>query len=629
MILLLLITFFIFFSYYLLVLTLKVEHLSGRLVFTGILSFAQIILTQLILGILALLYLPLVIILNLSISIFILIYSSKKEKNYLKFKEDLVILRNIRPLWHWENIAIVLLSVFVCLWILSSTYFFPPRGVDDLGYHLPTIYEYVLKHRIFLLPPEMTKFFAYPLNAELLFMWPVIFTHSQRWVDCVQLFVALFGVVTIYALLRQWHHSQRNSFFLSFLFLFAPVVLMQAGGNYNDIITNVFFLASIYAIYGYRLYKRLPFLYLGAVSMGLLLGMKIHFLALILWLQLFIFGTLLKEERKHFISYILIILLCGSYWALRNFAVFKNPFYPLDLFHKGLGIFQAGGSSHSFSFLSNLMNNAKLLYFDDAGLGSFNGGYGLIFWGLAFPSWFYVFLKSCIEAMKGKIFNFLFWLQIPLALCMLLSIPGSDFAYTPRYILFITGLALLALCEIFYLLKDKRILLSSLRLLCLIFAFLSVTLMSISVYPHYRLDAALRDVRSGLKPSELKYLRYSTWYLPAMSYVVEPLDYLSRNDKEGFTCFGSVSAVIYGSHLQNRIWELEKDHSIPPDAYIFISDKILAKSLTLENAASNPEYQLITETPYSMLFIRKSALEKNNRKALLSEYYRQTPEARP
>lgn len=621
MVLCLLITFLVFFSYYLFVLTLKVKHLSGRLVSVGILSFAQIILTQLILGISALLYLPLLIILNLSISVSILIYSLKKEKVYLKFKEELIILRDSGFLGHWENIAILLLSSFVCLWVLASTYFFSPRGVDDLGYHLPSIYEYIIKHRIFLLPTELTKSFAHPLNADFLFMWPVIFSHSQRWVDCVQLFAALFGVVTIYALLRQWQHSQRNAFFLAWLFLFTPVVLMQTGSNYNDIITNVFFLTSIYAVYGCRVCGRLPFLYLAAVSMGLLLGMKIHFLPLILWLQLFILWRLWREKRKYFIFYILIIMLCGSYWALRNFGVFHNLLYPLELFHKGFGFFQLDGSPHSSSYLSNLMNNAKLLYVDDVGLGSFNGGYGLIFWGMAFPCWFYVFLKSFVEAVRGKIFNFLFWLQIPLAIFMLLNIPSSDFIYTSRYVLFVTGLGLLAAGEVFYLLKDKKVLLSALKLLCLIFGFLSITLMSISVYPHYRLDAAVQDIKSGIKPSEFKYLRYSTWYLPDLSYIAAPLDYLSKNDTEGFICYGPVSAVLYGSNLQNRMWHIEKDHSMPPDAYILnrFDDEKKVKEIALDQ-----RYQLVIQTPYTVLFIRKEALEKNNRKALLAEYYKQT-----
>jgi len=66
-------------------------------------------------------------------------------------------------------------SGFVFIWGALVVYFLPTKGFDVFAYHLTPIYEYIVCHKIFLLPVKFYSHFSFPQNAELLFLWPAIF----------------------------------------------------------------------------------------------------------------------------------------------------------------------------------------------------------------------------------------------------------------------------------------------------------------------------------------------------------------------------------------------------------------------------------------------------------------------
>jgi hypothetical protein len=129
------------------------------------------------------------------------------------------------------NVALISLICLAYLWIIVASYYLPPRGVDDLVYHLPPVFEYITSHKIFLLPIDIRSHFAFPENAELLFMWPTIFSYDQRMVDSVNIPFALFSIVVVYVLLSKLNISKKDSFFAAMLYALCPIVIMQAGSN--------------------------------------------------------------------------------------------------------------------------------------------------------------------------------------------------------------------------------------------------------------------------------------------------------------------------------------------------------------------------------------------------------------
>ena len=187
-------TLLIFLSYYFLFIRLNFRTFHQKVIMAVFFVCAQIILTQLCLGIVGLLYLKMLVLFNVLLIIAILLIGEYvvENKNVIGFKEELIsiwvgFLNAMSP----ANAALLVLAGYLFIWMGVCAYFLPPRWSDDLVYHLPPIFEYIINHKVFLLPVEFQSHFAFPENAEFLFMWPVILSHNQQWVDFIQVIMEL------------------------------------------------------------------------------------------------------------------------------------------------------------------------------------------------------------------------------------------------------------------------------------------------------------------------------------------------------------------------------------------------------------------------------------------------------
>ncbi len=237
----------------------------------------------------------------------------------------------LKNFFFFENFVILSIFLLAVLWIATAVFLLPNRDVDGLCYHLPQIYESILQHRWVMLPLELRSHFAFPFNAELLFLWPAIFFHSQQFVDGVQGVMALFGVFILYALGREWNLTARTSVFIAFLFFLSPVVLAQSGSNYIDLIIAVLFLFAVYFAVSFYKTNTHYDLYNAAMAIGLLAGTKYAMLVFVVSLQIFMIKGLRKMSRIHLGCYIAVIVLLGGYWYLRNWILLGNPIFPVTL----------------------------------------------------------------------------------------------------------------------------------------------------------------------------------------------------------------------------------------------------------------------------------------------------------
>ena len=225
---------------------------SDRLLATGVLATLQMILSEILLGHFGFLTLPLIISLNVFISggfFLFLLWRNQLEAGLLSkphsppqspqlaggvFKPVPGFVKELQGWWEqvkgWENIIMLILLGVLVLWLGFSAYLLPPRVFDDV-YHLPPIFQYVVDHRILLLPLEIRAQFAYPENGEFLFLWVLLFLNDVRAVDIVQGVMALVGVLVIYNLGCKVGIERRLAFFLGLLFPFFPVVAGQAGSS--------------------------------------------------------------------------------------------------------------------------------------------------------------------------------------------------------------------------------------------------------------------------------------------------------------------------------------------------------------------------------------------------------------
>jgi hypothetical protein len=628
------------------------EGALSRVLAASLLTCAQIILTELSLGLMHGLYLSVLLIANLTISAAVVIAARRRGAGSMTalLRDDALRIRT--AVVFALDIPISILLVVAALtygWILAAAYFLPPRGLDDLTYHLPTIFQYVQSHDIRLLPYDRMWPFAYPENGELLFMWLVMFTHSVRWMGGLNVPLVVLSVAAAYALFRHFAVRQKDAFFAALLYAFCPVVLMEAGVNYIDILVSFFLLLSLnFALRFYR-DRRLSDLYLTGLATGLMCGMKYTGIPLALPLQLLIFPSLGKGRWRHVLGYAAVILFAGGWWYLRNTVVLGDPFFPTKVL---VDMPRAIRGTQGGSALQNVLYNFPYWFsrypLSDAGIGNYDGGFGLVFWGMGFPAWLYVTARSLFAVRKGRLARFVVLAYLPVGFLLLLMNPPQWIDYNGRFGMFVVVIGLLALCEVLRLIGDAD-LISVIKGLCIALSVVTISLMSTTVKPSYRLTGAVSDAIRHVRASEFKYLVDSAPNHVMFRPVWELLDLLSRDDPAGMACVIAatpendlyVPAPVYGSKLQNRVLNHEPGATARIDAYVcsYVLREMLKqpiplyengqiRSTTVGDVMAKNDYVAVLKTERVCLTLRKDIFARPDIQKIMEAYYRENwPEA--
>jgi hypothetical protein len=556
----------------------------------------------------------------------------------------------LRKVFGWENYLLLILGFFVWVWVLIAAIFLPPRGIDDLVYHLPSLYHFVQNQGIELLPLDLRRGFAMPLNGDLLFLWPLLFFGNDYLIDMVVFWVVLYGVGVLYSLGRQLDIAPRHSFFVAQLFIFLPVVLGQIGSNYNDVITAVCFLSLLNAVFNFYRTGEKHHLIIAGIITGYGLGVKysmfIFSLAVqpILWLR-FWEEKSFKRALVRYSTYILLTIPISLYWYVRNYLETGHPFYP-RIFGGGDQTGMVSGMVQGVApklktdfalgaFLEDPINFLMYPFFD-LGLGSLHGGFGVIFWGLGFPCVAYFLFQGVRKAFRKDCFPLFFWGQILVGFYSVFLTINKDFEFNQRYVLFVVGFGLLAVGNLFQNLRGNLpFTVPILKLFCVGSSFLAVMHLASYGWPSYQIKPAVEDWLANQQTSEYKYYRQSPWDLPSLSMAWEPLDYLTR-EGDGWNVYMAATHGVfwvtptYGSHLQNKIWNFEENPQQDPDAYIFHYDSrsmelfYLGKKITPAEVLNDKRYELVTQTPFTTFWVKRQLLDHPSMAARLADYYEKT-----
>jgi Dolichyl-phosphate-mannose-protein mannosyltransferase len=641
----LLITMLIFISFYFALSRSCRNILIHKIIISFLLTCSQIVLTELSLGLLNKLYLSNLVIANVLLSVLIIISACKSRfrETVCNIKDDFKQLKQgVAVIFDNYNVTLLTMICLAYSWILVASYYLPPRGVDDLVYHLPPIFEYIQSHKISSLPVEIRTHFAFPQNAELLFMWPSIFSHDQRMIDGVNIPFVFFSIAIVYALLNKFNLSKKDSFFAAMLYALCPNVLMQAGSSYIDIMVSLFFLIGLYYAVLYYDSPRDLFLYASAVAVGMACGMKYTSLALTFPIHVLVFWRT-RERRLHLAGYVITVLLLCGWWYLRNAMVLGSPFYPMDFGHFFSSMPGDGGGGKLFKSIQTNLSKWILHYpLEDVGIGSYDGGFGLVFWGLGFLSWFFVSVRAVASFRKTGLTRLFFLAQLPIGFLMLLCASENNVDFVSRLSMFIVAVSLYALFALLDKLNDAACK-SVIKIVCIVLSAITLCLMAISDSPSYRLDDVIRDRVNNKNPSEYKYIMNSARWYSELRYVWEPLDYITRDDTHGLNCYLAadldyfIMAPLYGSKLQNRMAILNKSSRDQVDALIysyhyknifggFVEPNIYYYDLKLdlEDVLASDDFVTVTKSENGCLVLKKSVLNDVNKLMLLKSYYKNT-----
>jgi hypothetical protein len=615
-----------------------------RLAYAGLLAAGQIVLAQLLPGIFGWLTAGTVLALNLSISAIVAGFALRRKR----------VVPQVMPgggkLLSPALLALLILLVATSLWLVAAAALLPPRGVDDLAYHLPPLYQAVQTGRISILPLELRESFAMPFNADLLFLWPLLLMHSDRWIDIVQFVVAIYGAVVIYVIASRLGATRRDAAFAGLLLVFTPVVLGQSGSNYVDVIVAVLHLVMLYAMIAYRQTADSAHLVLAGIATGLALGAKYTMIPLVLAAQPLLYVPLVRAGSvaaalRRYALYWLAALPFFAYWYARNWIETGSPFFPFRLTATGLSgiegtVMATALSSTGPSALTTFVAEPfkLLLYpFQDFGLGSFHGGFGAIFWGICLPLLTWQLLRALRPARHGDYFALIFWGQFAIALAVYLAtVRYRGLQYDQRYVLAVAGFGLLSLAVFLsYLRAAWPAAVAWLQVACVSIAALAVVQLGSYVWPGFRLSGPVADRRAGTYTSDYRYYRQgadSPGSLAVQSVAWDPLDYLTRGARSWRVYVAAdwnsfPTPPLFGSRLQNTVWNFERDPRGEPDAFIFARLTpggplfYLGPRITPEQVAAGDRYDLVAQTMQVSFWVRREIIRDPRVSERLKDYY--------
>jgi hypothetical protein len=552
-----------------------------------------------------------------------------------------------------SGFALAGLSAFLVTWMTLAAWLLPPRGVDDLAYHLPPLLEAVQTGKLTLLDVSLRRQFAMPMAGDFLALWPVVFFHALTWADLVQFVVACFGAVVLAAMARSLGVRRADAAFIGALFLYVPVVMGQSGSVYVDVTLAVSHFVLVYAALRYWQQGAWIHLVMAGLAAGFGLGVKYSMLAAIafvqplIWLRLWRDGSLASAARRYAVA-IALALVVPAYWLVRNYITTGFAFYPYELGLTGLTTLSGtayGSSEIETGIINSGRTLVRLLQFPgrfltfllrDPGLGTLNGGLGGVFWGCGVPALGYCLWRAVAALRKRDLFPMLFWGQAPLiAALYLFQTDVARLAFNQRLVIALSGFALLALGVVLPVLRaGVPGAAGAVRGFAVLASVLATVHLAGYTLPSFQIRDAVMDRLRDRGTSPYRYHRQAAGDLPTQSVAWDALDFLTLPD-EGWHVYLSAPWNVffvtpaYGTRVQNRVWNFQSRPGLEPDAIVFHfpltpgwEQWYLGRPITPDQTRANPRWELIAQVPSTQLWVRRDQLAKPDVRARLLEFYR-------
>lgn len=581
-----------------------------RLIGTFILGMAQIITTELVLGVvLKKLYAGPLFYMNILISLAVLSISLIKDNSSclksasVEFKDKTAgFLKMIRSDLVLLTLC-TLLAINAC-WLIFTGWLFPSYTWDALWYHLPIVGHIMQNGAIIENPANFmidTFINIFPKNMELFFLWNIIFLKSDTITDLSQLLFTLTGVLTTYSIAVKLKIRERYALYSSCLFFFTPIMILQSTTNYIDVAVSVLLLTAInFLLYENNYFDSGPLtahgrpdrkihVLMAGITTGILLGSKgsgpllAGIISIAIAVQEFI------KHRRHVYSgdtpgiksivrhsvipysiyFFLPLILLGSYWYIKNWVLYNNPVYPMEIAVFGKTIFNGlykGMIDPTPSMIENSSSLAGLFYvwmerveyyLYDSRLSGFG------------PIWFILFLPSLaftlICSIIKKRYN---WLFITILLIMTFMVHPRN--WNTRYVIFIVALGAVSFGFVLdYFSKRERVI-SIIALVLALYTSLTANspcVMPAKIMEFMGLPANERTI-SSLAPFNIDLnakQEYGHWIWVSnnisegdtLAYTFEPL-FLSPLWNSGFS---STTAYIKSENYNNWL-KMLKDNNV-------------------------------------------------------------------
>ena len=224
----------------------------------------------------------------------------------------------------------VVLAVYIVGFILILLV--PPNTNDILTTHLTRV-AFWLQHGDMLpwLTPNNFNL-IYPVNANLLMLWCMLFTKSWFSAGFIQWFGAVAGAMSIYAVSRRLGWNRPGAIFAGLVWLSLPEIMLQSTTTQLDLIMAVFAAIAIYLMISSFQSQNSGEAVLSGLAVGMAVGTKQAALFLLPGFAVFLFLLWVKDGRRDsrtILTWLIAAgfgtILFGSYIYIQNLIIFKNP----------------------------------------------------------------------------------------------------------------------------------------------------------------------------------------------------------------------------------------------------------------------------------------------------------------
>jgi len=374
-----------------------------------ILYLAQIIATELFLGIFGILYLKNLILLNAGL-LFLIWFTTRNKKftcSFTGIKDALTQLFSDKVILLATAVILGFALVKVGINLVN-----PPFGWDNLNYHFTSPVEW-LKHANLDNPITINDDPGpayYPINGSLFFLWLIFPFKNVFLADLGQIPFFILAFLSVISIGIKLGLNRENSCLAACLFTLIPNYFKQMEIAYVDVMVAALFLAGLNFLLLLNKEASLKNVLIYNLTLGLFLGTKTVALpyAILLFIPL-IYLYFNKRYAQFLLLSLAIVIIFGGFSYIRNFIQTGNPLYPLDLKLFAKTIFKGAIDYQTYRahFKTEDYALGKLLFHEGLGLQS------LI---LILPSIFLALPVSFVKNKKALNFSLLYFLILPLLL---------------------------------------------------------------------------------------------------------------------------------------------------------------------------------------------------------------------
>jgi len=228
--------------------------------------------------------------------------------------EDLAQLGRI-PRWAWLAILAALLPYFIRPLV-------PPLEWDEVAYHLPYVRFWAERGELSI--NEWLRYPYFPYSYHMLYVAAYILGSDVL----PHLVHGLAGWLTALMILGIGvrHYGPATGVLAMVLFI-ASAGASQFSAAYIDLALTLFVNASLYALLVAHEQRRTGWLYVSALFIGTAVGIKYQAaLFAFAWVVLLV---IVERRASRLLLAVLVSVLSGGYWYLRNVLLTGDPFHPV------------------------------------------------------------------------------------------------------------------------------------------------------------------------------------------------------------------------------------------------------------------------------------------------------------